>query len=137
MTEHAKQIQAEIDPRSGARVVDKYTFPFALKDSKHLTHLVLSETKEIQICYWDLCRATGFEKMVKGESNEIPVSDVIRELEYILAELKAVQAQKNIDDEENIITEYRSFFESSVKITHDWRDEMLNKHGHEAEEFNG
>lgn len=90
MTTQAKQLQDQLDPTTPMIAQDNYPIGLVFKSKTPArTIIVLSEKKEIEITEWKMSRASGLEKLESGEAVEVPLHDLIAELESIIAELKS------------------------------------------------
>lgn len=97
MTKEAKEIQDLLDPTTGARVAQQYSFPIAVRNDSDIStgtkYLVINNTTEIVLYQWPnyggLFKATGLERLEKNSGIEIPAADFIAELEQLISEMKS------------------------------------------------
>lgn len=95
MTTDIQQLQDQLDPTTGAMAVNK--FPVYIKSKIGFTnHMVLSNDREVTICnFRQYNNVLGYELLVEGSGEILPLSEFIDEMESILAELKSRMTERS------------------------------------------
>lgn len=88
MTTEIKQLQDQLDPTTGAMAVTQ--FPVYIRSKIGFAkHMILSNYREVTICnFGSHTNVLGYDLLVEGSGEIIPLSEFIDEMQSILAELK-------------------------------------------------